>query len=213
MKNILFAAILMQAGSVYAQGEVKAPAAPAISSAAAPGQSAAPARGKYAADIARTIKYLSALLERDAEIPSARLETLGPEIKKFDDKVKDALGTGITGELARREKEQEDKELTSAALKTLQDLRAALQVYYGDNGGKYPADLAALAPARIPAIPELWLPGHKKTSAVKLIDSKKYDKDLAGAVTDSGGWLYFSNPGSASYGLLVLNCSHKERPS
>lgn len=198
MKTIFFAALLLQAGSVYAQDGVKVSTAPETGN-------------KYAADIARTIRDLSALLEHGAEIPAARLDALAPELKKFDAKVKDALGEQIAGDMARREKELEDAARAAAAKKALQDLRAALQVYYGANGGKYPADLAALAPGRIPAIPELWLPGHKKTSDVKIIDSKKYDKDLAGAVTDSGGWLYFSNPGSSSHGLLVINCSHKDQ--
>lgn len=197
MKNILFAALLLQAVGVYAQDEIKTATTPA-------------AGNRYAADIMRTMKDLSALLEHGAEIPAARMDALAPELEKFDDKVKDALGKEITGDMARREKEQEERERAAAAKRALQDLRAALQVYYGDNGGKYPADLAALAPGKIPAIPELYLPGHKRTSAVKVIDSKNYDKDLAGAITDSGGWLYFSNPASASYGLLVLNCRHAE---
>lgn len=197
MKNIFFAALLLQAGSVYAQDGVMVSTAPGTGN-------------KYAADIARTIRDLSALLEHGAEIPAARLDALAPELKRFEDKVKDALGKDLTEEMARRDKDQQYAARADAAKKALQYLRAALQVYYGDNGGKYPADLAALAPARIPAIPELWLPGHDKTSAVKVIDSKTYDKDLAGAVTDSGGWLYFSNPGSTNYGLLVINCRHAE---
>ncbi len=197
MKNMLFAALLLQAAGGYAQDGVTASTAPS-------------AGNKYAADIMRTMKDLSALLEHGAELPAARLDALAPELKKFDDKIKDALGKEITGDMARREKEQDERDRASAAKRALQDLRAALQVYYGDNGGKYPADLAALAPGRIPAIPELWLPEHKKTSDVRVIDSKKYDKNLAGAVNDDGGWLYFSDPASASYGLLVINCSHKD---
>lgn len=197
MKNLLFAAMLLQAGNVYAQDGVKVSTAPE-------------AGNKYAADIARTIRDLAALLERGAEIPAARLDALAPELKRFEDKVRDALGGDITAELARREQDQEDAARAAAAKQALRDLRAALQVYYGDHGGKYPADLAALAPGGLPAIPELYLPGHARTSAVKVIDSKAYDKDLAGAVTDAGGWLYFANPGSTSYGLLVINCRHAE---
>ncbi len=197
MKNLLFAAVLLQAAGVYAQEGVK--------------DSTAPETGnKYAAEIMRTMSNLSALLEHGAEIPAERMDALAPDLKKFDGKVKDALGKEITEELARREKEQQEQLRAAAAKRALQDVRAALQVWYGDNGGKYPADLAALTPGKIPAIPELWLPGHKKTAEVRIIDSKKYDKDLSGAVTDDGGWLYFSNPGSSSYGLLVLNCRHTE---
>ena len=197
MRKIFFAAILLQAAGVYAQDGVTASTAPA-------------AGNKYAADIMRTMRDLSALLEHGAEIPAARLDALAPDLTKFDGKVKEALGKEITAEMARREQEQDEKERGAAAKRALQDLRAALQAWYGDNGGKYPADLAALAPGKIPALPGLWLPEHKKTAAVRIIDSKKYDKDLAGAVNDDGGWLYFSDPGSSSYGLLVINCSHAE---
>jgi len=198
MKNILFAALLLQAAGVYAQDGV--------------GVSTAPGKGndKYAADVMRTMKDLSALLEHGAEIPAARMDALAPELKKFDAKVKDALGKEITEDMARREKEQDEKDRAAAAKRALQDLRSALQVYYGDNGGKYPADLSALTPGKIPAIPELYLPGHKRTSDVKVVDSKNYDKALADAVSDTGGWLYFSNPASSSYGLLVINCRHAE---
>lgn len=197
MRNLLFAALLLQAAGVYAQDGVQASTAPA-------------AGNKYAADIMRTMRDLSALLEHGPEIPAARLDALAPELKKFDEKVKDALGREITGDMARREKEQDERDRAAAAKRALQDLRAALQAWYGDHGGKYPADLAELVPARIPAMPELFLPGHKRTSEVRVIDSQKYDKDLAGAATDTGGWLYFSDPGSSSYGLLVINCSHAE---
>jgi len=197
MKNILFAAILLQAAGVCAQDGVKASTAPA-------------AGNKYAAEIMRTMKDLSALLEHGAEIPAPSMDELAPELKKFDGKVKDALGKEITGDMARREKEQDERDRAAAAKRALQDLRAALQVYYGDNGGKYPADPAALTPGKIPAIPQICLPGHKCSSDIRVIDSRKYDKDLAGAVNDSGGWLYFSDPGSSSYGLLVINCRHAE---
>ena len=196
MKKILFTVLLLQAAGAYAQDA-------AVSTAPAAGN-------KYSAEIMTAMKDLSALLEHGAEIPPERMDALAPELKKFDGKVKDALGKEITGAMARREQEQDEKERAAAAKRALQDLRAALQAYYGANAGKYPANLAALAPGKIPAIPELWLPGHKKTSEVKLIDSKKYDKDLAGAVNDDGGWLYFADPGSANFGLLVINCRHAE---
>lgn len=197
MKELLFTALLLRAAVVYAQDEVKA-------------SSAAETGNKYSADIMRTMKDLSALLEHGAAIPAARLDALAPELKKFDDKVKDALGREITEAMARREKEQDERERAAAAKRALQDLRAALQAWYGDNGGKYPADLAALVPGKIPAIPGLCLPGHKITSDVRVINSKNYDKDMADAVTDAGGWLYFSDPASSNYGLLVLNCRHTE---
>lgn len=194
MKNILFTVLLLQAAGVYAQ-DAAIPTAPA-------------AGNKYSAEIMTVMKDLSALLEHGAEIPAERMDALAPELKKFDGKVKDALGKELTAAMARREQEQQEKERAAAAVRALRDVRAALQAWFGEHGGKYPASLAELTPGKLPALPELWLPGHKKTAGVRLVDSKKYDKDLAGAVTDDGDWLYFSNPGSSSYGLLVLNCRH-----
>ncbi|MDP2866407.1 MAG: hypothetical protein Q8O90_09205, partial [Elusimicrobiota bacterium] len=49
-----------------------------------------------------------------------------------------------------------------------------------------------------------------RTAEVTIINSKKYDKDFSRAVDDTGGWLYFSNPESDNYGLLLLDCSHTE---
>ena len=156
------------------------------------------------------MKNLSALLERANEIPQARMDALAPELAAFDEKVKAALGAEILAGIAAKEKETEDRARSAAAKKMLQAFRAALQVYYGDKGGVYPKDPALLIPAVMPEAPEICLPEHGCTAKVKVIDSKKYDKDFSRAVTDSGGWLYFSNPGSDNYGLLALDCAHTE---
>ena len=111
-------------------------------------------------------------------------------------------------EVARRERELDEKARAASAARTLQAFRAALQVAYTEAGGKYPKSPAELAPRVIQAVPELHLPGHERTNKIKLVDSRKYDADISKAVSDSGGWLFFSNPESANYGLLVLDCSH-----
>jgi len=205
MKNLLFSLLILTAAGAYAQGDVKQ-AAPE----AAAAQKPQPPQNKYAAEITQTIKNLSALLERSAEIPQAKLDALAPEITAFNGKVKDTLGKDLLADIARREKEAEDRARATAAKQTLQAFRAALQVYYGDKGGVYPKSLELLIPSVIQEIPELYLPGHDRTNKVTVIDSKKYDKDFSKAVTDSGGWLYFSDPGSDNYGLLTLDCSHTE---
>lgn len=205
MKRILFSVLFLSCGAVHA-GEAAAPAAPAAETTAAQ----QPPPDKYAPEIRQAMRNLSALLERLAEIPPSRLEAFAPGLAAFDGKVKDALGKELVAELARKEKEEGDKERSASAKSTLRAFRAALQLYYGDKGGAYPKNPELLVPALLPAVPELHLPDHEKTAKIKIIDSKKYDKDFSRAVGDSGGWLYFSNPGSGNYGLLLLDCSHTE---
>lgn len=163
-------------------------------------------RNKYAPEIREAMRSLSILLERGAEVKPAKLDALSAELKKFDNKVKDALGREILEQAAAKEKEIEDRARAAAAKKTLQDLRLKLQADYAEKGGVYPADLSALAGG----IPALLLPGHGQAAGVRVIDSKKYDWDLGKAVDDTGGWLYFSAAGSASYGMLLLDCGHKD---
>ena len=73
---------------------------------------------------------------------------------------------------------------------------------------KYAEIPAELAPDSISAVPELHLPGHERTAVIKIVDSRKYDKDISKAVTGSGGWLYFSNSDSTYYGLLLLDSAN-----
>lgn len=93
-------------------------------------------------------------------------------------------------------------------LEALRALRLALRRYYADTGGRYPASPAALVPGYLPALPVPALPGHAATALVTVAEGREHDKEIAGAVTDSGGWLYFSGAGSANRGLLVIDCSH-----
>ena len=141
---------------------------------------------------------LALLLERGGEIPVERLAPLTPQLGAFNSAAEQALGAELLADAA-----------AERSKKALQKVRTALQVWFGDNGGKYPPDLAALVPSYLPALPELRLPGHPLTDKVTVINTKKYDADLAKAVTDSGGWLYFSGEESANRGLLVIDCSHK----
>ncbi|MDD5210405.1 MAG: hypothetical protein PHV36_13515 [Elusimicrobiales bacterium] len=205
MKNLFFPVFFFLGATASAQYEVKpGTAAPETAAVQKPPVS------KYAPEILLAIKNLSALLERGAEIPQGRIDALAPELSPFNAKVRTALGKEILEDIARREKELDDRERSAAAKKTLQAFRAALQVYYGDKGAVYPKNPGLLVPDIITEVPELHLPGHERTARVTVIDSKKYDKDLGRAVEDTGGWLYFSDPGSDNYGLLVLDCSHLE---
>ncbi len=161
---------------------------------------------KYSPALRQILRDLSILVERGGGIPAEKLDALAADMEKLDGKVKEVLGRDILEETARRE-ERED---AAAAKKALSSFRASLQISYATNGGRYPSALTGLPSEELPALPELRLPGHAATSSVIVIDSKKYDKDFSKAVTDSGGWLYFSNPASVNYGLLVIDCNHRE---
>lgn len=206
MKNLIFC-LLIFSTAAYAQEAAKP--GPAGSEAAAT-EKPQPQQNKYYPEILQTMKNLSVLLERWAEVPQPKMDALAPEMAAFNEKVKNTLGKEMLAEIARKEKELEDKARASSAIKTLQAFRAALQVSYATNGGVYPKTPALLIPSEMQEVPELYLPGHERTTKITVIDSKKHETDFNKAVTDSGGWLYFSNPASVNYGLLVLDCSHTD---
>jgi len=206
LKKLILAALMIPAGPAAALDEAKVPAAPVTAQPA--GQKPPVPPLKYSPEMQKAMKNLALLLERGAEIPPARLEALAPELARFNGKLEDALGPDLIADAARREKAIEAARRAAAAVSALQEFRSALQTYYGVNGGKYPADPAELASDPSQAIPELLLPDHSATAKVTIIDSRKYDDDFTRAVTDSGGWLYFSNQDSVNYGLLLIDCRH-----
>ncbi len=207
MTKFIFAAVLACAAPAGAQ-EAASPAAQEAARPAPTQSQQVEAALKNYPEIMQIMKNLSVLMERGAEIPPERMAALAPELGKFNGRVKETLGEKILADVAAREKAIEDKERTGAALDTLRSFRAALQVSYGQNGGKYPKSPAEMVSVNITAVPELYLPGHERTNRITVITSRKHDKDASKAVTDSGGWLYFSDPASVNYGLLLLDCSH-----
>ncbi|OGR62400.1 MAG: hypothetical protein A2X31_01675 [Elusimicrobia bacterium GWB2_63_22] len=156
------------------------------------------------------LRRLSVDLDRLARfgwsLPPERLDALAAEAAALSARVREALGRDVLAAVER----EEAPRLSEAAKKTLARFRAELQVYYATNGGKYPASPARLAPDQIHSVPALELPGHEASAVITLIDSRKFDNDASKAVTDSGGWLYFTAPESANYGLLLIDCSHRE---
>lgn len=101
-----------------------------------------------------------------------------------------------------------NKAKEGATKNALGAVRSALQVYYGDNEGRYPTDnLASLLPdgKYINEIPVAKLPktGHDDKANVN-----------AGSVNDpdpatGGGWAYFNDPNSpTTWGTFVVNCTH-----
>ena len=88
-------------------------------------------------------------------------------------------------------------------------VRNAIQAYYGDHEGKYPATLAELAGEGkyLNELPKVKLPEHAASNAVKYIQAK----ELAPAnLDDAGGFAYYnSEKYPDTMGALLLNCTHK----
>ena len=208
MKQLILAALVFSAAPATAQEEVKTPGPEANTAPPAAAARPEPAPLKYSPELRQAARNLALLLERGAEVPPEKLDALAPELARFNGELEAALGRDLLAEAARREKELADTALAEEAKLTLQEFRSSLQVYYVVNNGKYPADPSRLTPGRMNAVPELRLPGHEATAKVTVIDSARYDKDFTKAVTDSGGWLYFSNQDSVNYGLLLIDCRH-----
>lgn len=163
---------------------------------------------RYAQEILSALKHLSALLSKGARVDQNELDSVAAEIAGLDARVKNLLGPALLKEIEDQEKELLDNTRIARAKGELAGARSALMLYYDDLEGKYPAAPAELIPKYMPAMPELDLPGHARTSAVELADAA--GPDIGKAVTDTGGWLYFANPKSQNFGMLVLNCSHKD---
>jgi len=95
-------------------------------------------------------------------------------------------------------------------------VRSALQIYYQDTEGKYPASLETLAEngkyLTSGEIPKARIFGKKggedfahlhsgSETKVKLFRSPK-------EADDAGGWGYVADPSSPEYGTAFINCTH-----
>ena len=163
---------------------------------------------RYSPEILSALKHLSALLSKGSLVDQKELDNVAGEISKLDDRITGLLGPDIIRELEEREKELLSTTRIAAAKAELLHMRSLLIAYYGDTEGKYPETPAALVPKYISTVPELELPWHAKTGALTLAREAGHDQEKA--VTDTGGWLYFTDPASADFGMLILNCSHKD---
>lgn len=198
---VIFAGVpLLKAGEAPVPAVSTAAAATAVSTAAtaAIGSPVTPAR---AGVIDAAMKHLAALRERGGGLSSeAELDSVVAETAALDSRIKKYLGPALLDELEKAEK-------VRRAIHDLQYLRSLLIAYYADHAGSYPASLQDLVPLYLAAIPELELPDHPRSAEVE----KGAGAAVAKAVTDAGGWLYFGEPGSVNRGMLVMNCSHKDR--
>jgi len=120
-----------------------------------------------------------------------------------------------------------NKSKEGATKGALSSVRSALQVYYGDNEGWFPADNLAILiqdAKYINEIPVAKIPttGHADTRTVVTVSSftaaGAFDitTDAGGTAeepvgTGGGGWVYFNSPTvSAIWGTFVANCIHED---
>ena len=94
-------------------------------------------------------------------------------------------------------------------------IRSALSIYYGDTEGRYPegANLGVLTTGSkyLQGIPVANLPrttnntiGHTTANTVTITA-------LTGAAPgDNGGWAYDNNAANATWGYLVVSCTHSD---
>ncbi|OGS52633.1 MAG: hypothetical protein A3J79_13565 [Elusimicrobia bacterium RIFOXYB2_FULL_62_6] len=99
----------------------------------------------------------------------------------------------------------------------LSSVRSALQVYYGNNEGVFPAGPAGsnttflqdtLVPAYLGSWPSVYTPGrHAKTNTVDTINGgDPHDSDG----TCEGEWVYVSSRASADWGRIAVECYHTD---
>lgn len=115
-----------------------------------------------------------------------------------------------------------NKSKEGATKGALSSVRSALQVYYGDNEGWFPADNLSASLTNngkyINAIPVAKLPttGHPDSNIVATYVSSTtagvYTVTTGSTATwDSGGWGYANNPtATAIWGSFMANCQHKD---
>ena len=92
-----------------------------------------------------------------------------------------------------------------AVLSALTEIRVALQNYYGDNKGNFPAELKNLAPKYLKRIPAITLVTAKRTNSVAKPKAAAGADSCVG-VTGSGGWLFYNDPNdSAAWGNVAID--------
>jgi len=100
----------------------------------------------------------------------------------------------------------------------LGSLRSSMAIYYGDAEGQYPATLDALVgPKYIPAIPKTKIDAHMETNVVTLYGAEvctgktEYGTQIdASKIKDTGGWGYVADPKAPCWGMVFVDCSHKD---
>lgn len=88
------------------------------------------------------------------------------------------------------------------ALRRLSALRMAAELYRQEKGKFPPAFAETLRSGKLEAAPRLKLPGHFGSDEVRDVPSMR--------VTDSGGWAYVNAPADRDFGLVYMDCAHRD---
>jgi len=92
---------------------------------------------------------------------------------------------------------------------SLGSVRSALQVYYGDHGGRFPGDLSALVPKYLESIPLLW-DGSRGVKYPHPPTREVVNYAAGSGPGDTGKWAYFNDPSDqARWGGVVVDCAHE----
>ncbi|OGS12510.1 MAG: hypothetical protein A3J70_10965 [Elusimicrobia bacterium RIFCSPHIGHO2_02_FULL_61_10] len=90
----------------------------------------------------------------------------------------------------------------------LSSVRSAIQVYYGDNEGWFPADSLACVTLNAKYIAEIPL---AKMPGTGHGDSRLVSPVSAAALADSAGWFYYNDTTAAvTWGNFVVSCTHED---
>lgn len=87
-------------------------------------------------------------------------------------------------------------------VRRLSGLRISLELYRQQYKKLPPSFGETLRAGTLEEAPALKLPWHLKNSAVR--DTPTME------IKDTGGWAYVNGPGEPAFGLLYIDCSHKD---
>ncbi|MBI5624728.1 MAG: hypothetical protein HY924_13195 [Elusimicrobia bacterium] len=103
------------------------------------------------------------------------------------------------------------QEREGSAKGSLGAIRSALSIYYGDREGIYPSDPnQELTPKYLSSIPEIELAHHQASRKFRLVKEMKAGAELSSVIQDGGSWLYIADPKSKLFGMVVIDCSHRD---
>ncbi|HCC48129.1 MAG TPA: prepilin-type cleavage/methylation domain-containing protein [Elusimicrobia bacterium] len=102
-----------------------------------------------------------------------------------------------------------NKSKEGATKGALSSVRSAIQVYYGDNEGWFPADTLACITLNAKYIAEIPL---AKAPGTTHADARTVTAVTAGvAPTDGAGWAYYNDSShSATWGNFIVGCTHED---
>ena len=88
------------------------------------------------------------------------------------------------------------------AVRKLSALRIAVELYRMEKGKPPQSFAETVRSGKLEGVPRLKLPGHFPSSEVRDVPALR--------VADTGGWAYVNAPGDRDFGLVYLDCSHRD---